>query len=335
MLRFSRVSKKSYKRLLYAVAPFLLSFTVILLAYTLGAFSLERLTQEGGQREFNAAFAIPIMTLYFWLAVQITKKRAIDCLTQFSSQNEQDAHHLDYGHAIHIQYRKNLVISIIIGSISTLLYLISEDLIAFDLDKVQVLLNVTAAPFWVFACLLVLQLIFITHFTIKHFLGHDKIDLFGIKKLMPVSEMVITNTLVSAFGLSLIPLFWIGKTIPTIDKAIVGCVFILMCCYLFWPVIRVQQVIANKKRLAIDRINRSFEHLYDDNLQGKRRLTDDPKRLRKLSALISAKQEIAEASEWPFSLPQSMKGMLLLFSLPGSWAAASFVETLISKLNVI
>lgn len=323
------------KKLPFWVLPSICMLTTIFLAYMLGAFSSERINLHLGPRQFNASFAIPILTFYFWLAIQITKESAKNCLTKFSEQNVKISNGKNYFHEIEIKYRKNFSLSFILGTLITIIYLTVEDLLALDFDGLNLFLNIIAVPFWSFACLLFLQLLFITHFTIRHFLGYDKIDLFGIKKLMPVSEMVITNSIISAFGLALIPLFWIGKTIPNIDKIIVVLVFIIISCYLFWPILRVQHVISNKKRLAINRINSSFEHLFDDNMQGERRLTDDPARLRKLSALISTKQEIATASEWPITLPQSLKGMLLLTSIPLSWAAASMVETLISKLNLL
>jgi hypothetical protein len=324
----------------YSQIPFwfLPTFCALFIIYTanyLGIFSSERISLVNGPREFNAAYAIPTLSLYFWLAIQITKKRAKACLTEFAKQNTKLNGNKNYCQDIESQYQKNLRISCILGMVITLIYLSVEDLLATDFDSIGLFLNIIAVPFWSFSCLLFLQLLFITHFTIKHFLGYDKIDLFGIKKLMPVSEMVITNSLVSAFGLILIPLFWIGKTIPNTDKIIVTLVFILISCYLFWPILRVQKVISNKKKLAINRINSSFENLFDDKLLGERRLTDDPTRLRKLSSLISAKQEIANASEWPFDLPQRLKGLLLIVSIPLSWAAASLVETLIVKLQLL
>jgi hypothetical protein len=40
---------------------------------------------------------------------------------------------------------------------------------------------------------------------IKHFLDNEKIDLFGIEKRLPISDLVITNSILSTFGLALIP----------------------------------------------------------------------------------------------------------------------------------
>jgi hypothetical protein len=165
---------------------------------------------------------------------------------------------------------------------------------------------------------------------IKHFLDNEKIDLFGIEKRLPISDLVITNSILSTFGLALIPLFWMGRTVPVIDKVIVVIVFILLSSYLFWPVLKVQKIISRKKRLAINRINIKLRSLFETKQGESRRITDDAQRLRKLSSLISAKQEISSATVWPIDLPQSIKGILICLSIPLSWAAGSLVESFIS-----
>ena len=88
-----------------------------------------------------------------------------------------------------------------------------------------------------------------------------------------------------------------------------------------------------KKRLAIKRINSSIQELLHIKQQGNKRLTDKPQRLRQLSALINAKSEINKASEWAISVPQQIRGTIIVVSIPLSWVAASMIETLISKVT--
>jgi hypothetical protein len=180
--------------------------------------------------------------------------------------------------------------------------------------------------------LLILQLIFITRLVIKHFLDKERIGIFGNKKLLPISDLVISNTVMTVFFFALFPVFWINKDIPIIDKALIIVVLIAIVSLLFRPVIKVQKSIALQKQQALERINNSMLVIFDHRQINMRRLTDDPERLRRLSSLVALKQEVSKASEWPIDLPQSIKGVLVAISIPLSWAIGSLIETFISTV---
>tara|TARA_R110002167_G_scaffold39550_3_gene122093 strand:+ start:1252 stop:2256 length:1005 start_codon:yes stop_codon:yes gene_type:complete len=318
-----------FKALPFWTIPVVTGGVMLMFCYLTGAFAPPN--GEASLRIFNGALAMPIFVVYVWIAVLVMKRRAIACLNQFTQNSAHDLTYVNFEQDIESRLKKNIIWSIALSILFTCTYLYHEDLIATDLSPALFLLNIYTLLFWFFNSLVLLQLFFITQYVIKHFLDNEKIDLFGIQKLLPISDLVITNTIISTFGLALIPLFWIGRTVPTIDKIIVTAVFILMSGYLFWPVLKVQKIISRKKRLAIMRINTKFQTLFESKLGVSRRLTDDAQRLRKLSSLISAKQEISVASEWPIDLPQSIKGVLISMSIPLSWVAGSFVESFISK----
>ena len=309
--------------------PILLGAIMLYLGHLFGALAPP--TDSNSQRVFNGALAMPIIVVYGWIAVLVMKNRAIHCLTIYTQDCEAQSNSVDFSSDMKVMLRRNLTWSIGIGVSLTCLYLYAENEFASELGSPLFLMNVYAVPFWAIICLTFLQLTFITHYVIKHFLVAEKINLFGIAKLLPVSDLVITNTVISAFLLALIPLFWIGRTVPALDKLLVVFMFALLTCFLFWPVFKVQKIISHKKQLSISRINQSFQALFNGKIGDTRRLTDDAQRLRRLSSLISAKQEIAAASEWPIDLPQSVKGILLSLSIPLSWAAGSIVEGFIAR----
>lgn len=311
--------------------PFLYAILGVTGSYLLGAFDTPNPEDAKLAKEFNAGFALPIFTGLLWFINATMLQRAYFCLDNFMQNNLDKVYSVDVVNMLRIRFKINLKISVGLGVASGITYMLFEGVLATDLRMVAIYLNLMAIPFWVLTFLFMLQLFYVTRYVIKHFLSVEKIDLFGIKKLTPISDLVISNTVLSAISLAFVPLFWIGREIPQLDKLIVATVFILFALFLFWPVVRVQRIIARKKRLAISRINQSFHLLFDRKIGENRRLTDDPERLRKLSALISAKQEISEVSEWPIDLPQSIKGILICFSIPFSWIAGSLVETLVSK----
>ena len=317
------------KTLPFWALPAITGVGMLLLCYLTGAFALPK--DDITLRIFNGALAMPIFVFYEWVAVLVMKRRAIACLSRFTQNSKLHLVSVEFEKDIESRLKKNIGWSFILGTLFTCSYLYYEDLFATNLSPTLFLMNLYALPFWFFNSLILLQLFFITHYVIKHFLGNENIDLFGIKKLLPISDLVVTNTILSTFGLALIPLFWIGRTVPLIDKIIVVVVFVLLSSYLFWPVLKVQRIISRKKKLSIKRINMQFQTLFEAKLGESRRLTDDADRLRKLSSLLSTKQEISAASEWPIDLPQSIKGVLISISIPMSWVAGSFVESFISK----
>lgn len=314
-----------------------LTYIIVTLALfaLLGAFDLDDPDNAVTLRERNGAFALPIFSAYLWLANQYLQTRTLSSLRRFIQRNRMDIDPDLVAMRIRKRTKIHAGVAVLTGSIISYVYLYSEGLLASGLDYLSWLLNALAVVFWTLGTFLALQIIYITRFINENFLSEQNIDLFGIRKMLPISDLVITNTVISSLCLALIPLFWLGREVPTVDKFIVSAVFLMMCCFLFWPVLRVQKSISGKKSLAIERINESVKRLFEVNDGTNRRLTDDPGRLRQLGALISAKQEIAHASEWPIDLPQSLKGLFFSLAIPLSWVAASLIETFIARLNML
>ncbi|MEC8373405.1 MAG: hypothetical protein VX078_01140, partial [Pseudomonadota bacterium] len=102
--------------------------------------------------------------------------------------------------------------------------------------------------------------------------------------------------------------------------------------YLFRPIHKVQKNISKKKALAVERINHSIKSLFSSSGHSNRRLTDDPVRLRKLSSLISSKQQIANVSELAIDIPQGMKTLAIALSVPASWAIGALIDGYLEML---
>lgn len=311
---------------------FVLSISVgslmIIVAYITGAF--ESTEDELALRIFNGAIAMPVFIVYGWICIAWLQYKTRHCFEQLIGEHLPESAFGECDRFLSRTLSANLVRAVLLGFLTMFLYLYSEDLFAENLEPALLLMNIYAVPFWAVVFLLTMQLYATTGFVIQRFLSHEKIDLFGLKKIQPISDLVIANTFVATFALALIPLFWMGRSVPDIDKVIIVVAFIIITFYLFLPVLQVQTVIARKKRLAISRINQSFLGLFDSKQVQNRRLVDDPIRLRKLSSLISAKQEISGSSEWLLTLPQSIKSVVISASIPASWAAASYVESFIA-----
>ncbi|WP_414830497.1 hypothetical protein [Alteromonas sp. H39] len=323
------------QRVRYSFSFVAISLVMMFIAFLLGAFDPATLTQSDGLRMRNGAIALPLMSGFMLFSHYHLNQRWRACLQLFLKRNKvsmspaEMESHLDRG------VRNGKRAAVIFSLVMTSVYLLSENLLRADSGALELYLCFIAFFFWGLIFLVIYELIFITQFVLKHFLNTRLIDLFGIEKLSHLSDLVITNAIISAIGLCLVPLFWLGRDVPWVDRIIVATVFIVLVCFLFWPVTRIQSVISNKKDMAVSRINDAIKTLFNDNSQRQRRLTDDPERLRRLSALINAKQEITAVSEWPVDIPQGIKSSLILLSIPASWAIGAVVENIIEAMKLI
>lgn len=316
----------------FYLLPVLVGLVIFLLGFPLGVFDLPNSPSEKDIRFFNAGIAVPIIVTSYWLGIRYSYYKALLCLYRFARISDRRSAVLKVSEIIENKRKRNLKISVIVGIFMATFYLSYEGLLANDFDTVTVYMNIIALPFWTVLCMALLQLITITQTVIQHFLTLQKIQLFDIKKLMPISDLVIVNILITALLASVIPLFWMGKNIPDIDIIIGLFIFIGFAVFQFLPVIRVQQMVANNKALAIQRINLQYENQFTTKEIGSLSLIHDSEKLRQLSALINAKQEIASSSEWPLDISQGAKALLLSLSVPLSWAIGSLIETAISNI---
>ena len=325
----------TFKNARYPLVSIGITMGMVFIAFLLDAFDPATLKLTNGLRMRNGAIALPLITGFLLFSHFHLNQRWRACLRTFLKHNQVSMSParmealLERG----VAYGKRGAVAF--SLVMTTVYLLTENLLRSDSGTLELYLCFIAFFFWWVVFLVIYELIFITQFVLKHFLNTRLIDLFGIEKLIHLSELVITNAIISAIGLCLVPLFWLGREVPWIDRIIVATVFILLLWFLFWPVTRIQSVISHKKDMAVSRINDSIKTLFNDTSQTQRRLTDDPQRLRRLSALINAKQEITAVSEWPVDIPQGIKTSFILLSVPASWAVGAVVENIIEAMKLI
>lgn len=315
----------NYRRFLLAVISISAGVFAIVVANFFGAFELSLLNSTLGIRQRNAALTFAIMIAFFIYANQFLYHRCLYCLNEFLTKYPNEMSHKELKLKLTSGINFGLRYSWITGILFTILYITSEKLVS-STDYLAWYLSFLGIFFWRYAFLTLYTVLFITWFVISHFLNEKLIDLFGIERFEHLSDLVISNAIVSAVSLSLIPLFWLGTVVPVIDRVIVAVIFLVLIVYLFRPIHKVQKNISKKKALAVERINHSIKSLFSSSGHSNRRLTDDPVRLRKLSSLISSKQQIANVSELAIDIPQGMKTLAIALSVPASWAIGALID---------
>nr|WP_136251022.1 hypothetical protein [Ningiella ruwaisensis] len=307
--------------------------TLLSLAYGFGAFSIEM--NEAGIRVRNAALAMPLMTVFAVVSANFLRQKSFVSLSQFlNATNAQKYTHVLLTN-FYIKVRRLKWISLLIGFTITFFYLYTENLLALDLDPLIMFMNISAIPFWGGCFYFLLNLFYITRYVVANYLDKDTLDLFSIKDLKPISDLVIYNTAMCACFMAFTPMFWFQKSVPLLDIFLVGLLFLCFALYLFLPVFKVHHAIATQKKLALTRINEAISELMTDGVETKHmEIFKQPEDIRNLASLISAKQEIYASSEWPIDLPQGIKGIIIAISVPLSWAAGAVVEGIISNFNL-
>jgi len=327
IVRISRFNLKNqlvwglvYLLMLYAIASMLGAFTDV--------------TSASAIRIRNAALGMPLFTVFTLISTHFLMHRCYIAL-QHAVKNSpaQKYTHLLLT-AFFLRVKKLKWLSVLLGVVITFSYLYAENLLATEWTLLELFMNVSALPFWASAFYFICTCLYSTKYVIANFLDRESLDLFSLKELKPISDLVIYNTALCACTMAIIPVFWLNKTVPTIDIAIVLLVFCGLALYLFLPVFKVQQIVSNKKTLAIARLNQAINALMKKNSFGSHEaILKESQVLRELASLISTKKEIHAASEWPIDLPQGLKGILLGVSIPLSWAAGSLVESIISGMD--
>ena len=284
-------------------------------------------------RPFAGAIAMPTIIAYLWYALISIHDTAVDSFNQLAENIPEEQQKTKKKRFLQTAIR-NTAISIALSLLATFSYLYSEDLLAFDGNIVSITMNLMAIPFWFFIFFFIVHTVSLNNIATQEYLTKDSIDIMGIEKLAPVSKFVVNNTVKAAIIFVLIPLFWIGRQIPKID-IILTCLLLLgITFYLFMPVFKAQRIIAHKKAMAIQRIYKKLNDTMEENICGGRRITDNPRTLRRIACLIAAKTEIAKVREWPVDVPQSLKVIAVTAAAPLSMVAGSLVDYALSQFNL-
>lgn len=159
---------------------------------------------------------------------------------------------------------------------------------------------------------------------------HLKVELFSAEELFPIANTVFWNVLFFAFGLSLVPLFWLGGEPVLKDFLLAMIVFLIMSNLLFYPLLRVRNIIVAKKSDALEafRHSKNYARAANQSTDLKELGLEGTTKLRS----ANVKDEIVRAREWPVSLHLAIRFGFLLLLPVASWAGSSILAKLVEML---
>ena len=310
----------------YWVFPSLYTLVCLLLNYFAGSLDFPATNILREQRDFNAALGMPVVTGYLWLTVRLLHQHAAKSLVNYLLSQHRLADFSIHRQRLETRLQKHVLLAATLSVSVTLIYLTTENLLALDLELHVLLLNLMAVPFWFFIWLFVFQITFITLYVIRHFVGKTQFDLYELRKLKPISDLVLTNTVFAIAVLAITPVFWYLVPVPVIDIIILAFLMGALISYVFWPVLKMRFMMKRQKQVVIENLNNQMQLLFD-NSAVEPQLEDDV-RLRKLELLQNQKEEVFSLSEWPLDLPQVIKVITVSTLLPLSWLLLAAMENM-------
>lgn len=310
----------------YWVFPSLYTLVCLLLNYFAGSLDFPATNILREQRDFNAALGMPVVTGYLWLTVRLLHQHAAKSLVNYLLSQHRLADFSIHRQRLETRLQKHVLLAATLSVSVTLIYLTTENLLALDLELHVLLLNLMAVPFWFFIWLFVFQITFITLYVIRHFVGKTQFDLYELRKLKPISDLVLTNTVFAIAVLAITPVFWYRVPVPVIDIIILAFLMGALISYVFWPVLKMRFMMKRQKQVVIENLNNQMQLLFD-NSAVEPQLEDDV-RLRKLELLQNQKEEVFSLSEWPLDLPQVIKVITVSTLLPLSWLLLAAMENM-------
>lgn len=310
----------------YWVFPSIYTVVCLLLNYFAGSLDFPATNTLREQRDFNAALGMPVVTGYLWLTVRLLHQRAAKSLVNYLLSQHRLADFSIHRQRLESRLLKHVIFAATLSLSVTLIYLTTENLLALDLALHVLLLNLMAVPFWFFIWLFVFQIIFITRYVIRHFVGKTQFDLYELRKLKPISDLVLTNTVFAMAILAITPVFWYRVPVPFIDIIILTVLMVALVVYVFWPVLRMRQLVKKQKAVVVDNLNNQMQQLFENNSRDQQ--LDDDARLRKLEVLQNQKEDVYSLSEWPLDLPQVIKVIIVSTLLPLSWLVLAAFENM-------
>lgn len=277
--------------------------------YLAGSLDYRNIVDERSQRDFNAALGMPLMIGFLWLALRILHRRSGKRIADFLVRINQLSSYSHHMKALEQKLLRQVVLSAALSIAITLIYLITENLLAFDQDISVVLLNAIAIPFWFFLFLFLMQSASFTRYL------HKRLVLPNIEAhfchCKPICDLGSSNVVFSLFMLVLMPVFWLGKDVPIIDMLILFGLTAFMLVVLFLPVFKTMNLMRRHRNQSIQAIESDIAAVI---MNGKG--TDNSAAARELYVLNQKLEDLKQYRCWPRDIAANTKVFAISTGLP-------------------
>ncbi len=297
-------------------------FLCCIINYFTGALDFPAVHDVRGQRDFNAALGMPLLTSFFWISLRVQQQQMAGAIMSYLLDKNALSLFAHHRARLAARLRQQIITSATLAVSVTAIYIISEELVAFDLNAKVLILDLIAVPFWFFFWLFLFQMVSSTHYMTRHFVSDTIETSAELKALKRVSVLSLENTLFGLTALVIIPVFWFNKDIPAIDLSILTIFSLTLVVYLFTPAYRITGLIRTHKQHVIDTLTSGLVAIHQqqecDKLEAERRF-----------ALAREIEEVENISASPVPVDLARRLISVVVLVPGSWMALIYLEHLV------
>ncbi|MDC8829183.1 hypothetical protein [Alteromonas gilva] len=306
------MNKKKNTVLQLWMLPLLFVVGCFAVNYATGALDYRNISSESSQRDFNAALGMPLVIGYLWVSLRIMHRRAANGMAEFLVKINQVSAFERHIRVLEVKLVKHVILALALAISVTLVYLITEDLLAFNQPLSVLVLNMMAVPFWFLIFLFTVQSACFPRYLYRHLLRPNISDVSAICHCKLIYDLGMNNTILCLMMFALFPVFWFGKTIPIIDIIILFVVFAALTILLFLPVIRMILLMKRHCRENIYALElrireRVVAGQSDQNIND---LSDQLNRLNQLD------DDLKHIHYWPGDLLANLQILLLTIGIP-------------------
>lgn len=289
--------------------------------YLTGALDYYSISSDRAQRDFNCALGLPILTAFSWMSIRALQQRVASTIMRYLLDNNRLCEFAEHRDCLADNLRQHTITAATFAISFNSIYLIKEDLLAFDLAPKVLILDLISYPFWFFFWLFLFQLVASTHYMNKHFVKTAVQDLGALKALRRVASLAIENAMYGLMALIIAPVFWFNRQIPYVDIIMTTVFVTLLTVYVIWPALGAYRAIYHTKNAMFSNLSSAIN---------KQLSVADSNTVAWHTG--SAQQDIeavASTPSVPMNFRQLQRVLLVLSAIPLSWFIFMQLEHLV------
>lgn len=236
--------------------PLVTIVVLLVVHYFSGALGLISDGSVRGQRDFNTAVGMTLLSGYFWFCLQLNHKNVLSTLISLLVKTNQLSHLSQHRQKLSSKLQLHSINSLITAIFTTVVYVIVENLLFSDVKLYQYVITVCAVLFWFLFFLFLIQSTSNVTYLQKHVLSQTENVTDHLNSLSALARLSFINATLSIGAFSLFPLFWFNTEVPLFDIVMVLLFLFVVTFYLFHPVFKLHSQWEKGKKKQCDELDK-------------------------------------------------------------------------------
>ena len=240
--------------------PLLITLILLALHFYSGALNWPEDGDVGAQRNFNSAIGMSVLTGYFWFTLRMLHQNVASCLILILVKTNQLSQFSYHRNQLTSEFIFHIFNATIIAILLTVVYVVIEGLLSATHELEVLLLTAAAVPFWFFSWLFLFQITSNIRYIINFVLPNSEHTFEYLESLVALIKLGLANGIFSMGALSIFPIFWFKKDVPSVDVFLVTIFSATLAVYLFMPVFKLRIKLKKAKKAALEALEHKIEN---------------------------------------------------------------------------